>query len=54
MLLDWAAAPSMVGRIGTVKAWKEVGYDFQSIDYEYLMMFDNIGIWVPSRYLRRL
>jgi hypothetical protein len=55
-LLEWKAAPELVGRVGTVKRWREVGRELHNINFEYLVDFGfaKPKLWVPARYLRGL
>jgi hypothetical protein len=57
VLLDWNAAPELVGQVGTVMEWREVGNQLHNMTFEYLVKFDNgIGmyLWIPARFLRGL
>jgi hypothetical protein len=55
LLLEWDAAPELVGQHGTVVMWREVGNQLHNMNFEYLIDFGkNQKLWVPARYLRGL
>jgi hypothetical protein len=55
LLLEWDAAPELVGQKGTVVMWREVGNQLHNMSFEYLIDFGkNQKLWVPARYIRGL